>query len=43
MKSRIATASIGIPILAGVIFVGGIWFSISVLLLAVIGTLELNI
>ncbi|MQG38771.1 MAG: hypothetical protein FI718_02130 [SAR202 cluster bacterium] len=42
MKSRIATASIGIPILAGVIFVGGIWFSISVLLLAVIGTLELN-
>ena len=42
MKSRIVTASIGIPILVGVIFAGGIWFSIAVFVLAVIGSLELN-
>ena len=42
MKSRIVTASIGIPILVGVIFAGGIWFSIAVFALAVIGSLELN-
>ncbi len=38
MKSRIITASIAMPILFGVIFVGGIWFLASILLLAVIGS-----
>ena len=41
MKSRIITASIAMPILFGVIYAGGIWFSASILLLAVIGSLEL--
>ena len=42
MRLRLITASIGIPILGGVIFVGGFWFSGLVLLLAAIGTLELT-
>ena len=42
MRSRVITASIGIPILVGVIFVGGFWFSGLVLLLAAIGTVELT-
>lgn len=41
MKSRVITASIAMPILFGVIYAGGIWFSASILLLAVIGSLEL--
>jgi len=41
MKSRVITASIAMPILFGVIYAGGIWFSVSILLLAVIGSLEL--
>ena len=42
MRSRVITASIGIPILVAVIFAGGFWFSGLVLLLAAIGTLELT-
>ena len=41
MKSRVITASIAMPILFAVIYAGGIWFSASILLLAVIGSLEL--
>ena len=41
MKSRVITASIAMPILFAVIYVGGIWFSVSILLLALIGSLEL--
>ena len=42
MRSRVITASIGIPILGVVIFAGGFWFSGLVLLLAAIGTVELT-
>tara|TARA_B000000460_G_scaffold242342_1_gene209954 strand:+ start:245 stop:907 length:663 start_codon:yes stop_codon:yes gene_type:complete len=41
MKSRVITASIAMPILFAVIYMGGIWFSVSILLLALIGSLEL--
>lgn len=41
MKSRVITASIAMPILFAVIYAGGIWFSVAILLLALIGSLEL--